>query len=368
MYLELAKRNIIRTKVRSGLAIIGIIIGVMAISSIGIFGESLKSTVLEKFKDIANEVLIVPSYTSGYFSIDEETLKKVEKIRYAEVVIPVKSTSDFVEYKNKRVFCTVYGMDDVDELLTIEKGSSKHCVVGHKLAEELNLRVGCKIRIGEKDFRVSGILREEGARFDINPDNAVFLPLKEFDKLYEMEYSMIIVKVDLEQIESFKETLDRIVNYREKKVDVFELKIIVDRLEEVFKQMTLFLIAIASVSLLVAGISILNTMLMATIERTKEIGIMRAIGAYRKTILYIFLIEAMILGLIGSIIGSSLGLIGGYIINMLIIGSAKYVFTLSSLLYVFLGIVVGILTALISALYPAWKASNLEPIKALRYE
>ncbi|HIP25731.1 MAG TPA: ABC transporter permease [Archaeoglobus profundus] len=368
MYLELAKRNILRTKVRSGLAIVGIIIGVMAISAIGLFGESLKATVLEKFKDLANEVIILPSYTSGYFSIDEETLKKVEKIRYVELIIPVKSTSNFIEYKNRRVFCTIYGMDHVDKLLTIADGSSKHCVVGYMLAKELNLRVGCKIRIGEKDFKVSGILKEEGARFDINPDNAVFLPLKDFNKLYNMKYSMIIVKIDMEYIEHFKDALDRIVNYKEKKVEAFELKIILDRLEDVFKRMTLFLIAIASVSLLVAGISILNTMLMATIERTREIGIMRAIGAYKETILYIFLTEAIVLGVIGSIIGSGLGLIGGYIINMLIIGSAKYIFTLPSLLYVFLGIVVGILTALVSALYPAWKASNLEPIEALRYE
>ena len=94
--------------------------------------------------------------------------------------------------------------------------------------------------------------------------------------------------------------------------------------------MTRFLIAIAAISLLVAGVSILNIMLMSTIERTKEIGIMRAIGAYRETILRIFLMETLILGITGSVIGTALSVVGGFIV--------------------------------------AWKASLFEPIKALRYE
>ena len=95
---------------------------------------------------------------------------------------------------------------------------------------------------------------------------------------------------------------------------------------------------------------------------------MRAIGAYRETILKIFLMEALILGIIGSVLGGALSLVGGYAIDMMILNTAEYVFTPSSALYVLLGISFGIVTALVSALYPAWKASRLEPIEALRYE
>ena len=370
MLIELALRNLARTKVRSVLAVVGIVIGVMAISSIGIFGESLKAVVLENFKDVANEVIVTPAYTHGYTTIDERTVEKIKKIPYISAVIPVKSESAVVSYKDKKTYVTIYGMDEksIRDLFTLEKGSYKGCVVGGAVADYFKLRVGSKIKIADREFRVGGILRQE-ARFDINPNFAVILPTKDFDKLFDKGYSMVIVKVDsLEDIEKFKESVENVINRREEKVSVFEMRMIIERIEEVFGKMTLFLMAIAGVSLLVAGISILNIMLMSTIERTKEIGLMRAIGAYRETILKIFLTEALILGLMGSVIGGVLSFVGGYAIDMLILKTAKYVFQLSSLLYVFVGIGFGITTALVSALYPAWKASRLEPIQALRYE
>ncbi|WP_457550864.1 ABC transporter permease [Archaeoglobus sp.] len=370
MLIELALRNLARTKVRSILAIIGIVIGVMAISSIGIFGESLKGVVLENFKGVANEVIVTPDFTHGYTSIDERTLEKLERIPYAEV-IPVKSDSALVVYKDKKTYLTIYGIKERDvKMFKLEKGSYKGCLVGSSVAEYFKLRIGSKIEIKGKEFRVGGILRQE-ARYDINPNFAVILPAKDFDKVFNKknEYTMVIVKVkSLEDVDKVKEYVDKVINRREKKVSVFEMKMILERIKDVFGKMTQFLMAIAGVSLLVAGISILNIMLMSTIERTKEIGLMRAIGAYRETILKIFLTEALILGLIGSVVGGFLSFLGGYAIDMLILKTAKYVFQFSSLLYVFIGIGFGIATALVSALYPAWKASRLEPIQALRYE
>ncbi len=286
-------------------------------------------------------------------------------------MIPVKSDSALVVYKDKKTYLTVYGMNEKDvKIFKLEKGSYKGCLVGSNVADYFKLRIGSKIEIKGKEFRVSGILRQE-ARYDINPNFAVVLPAKDFDKVFnkKKEYSMVIVKVkSLEDVDKIKEYVDKVINRREKKVSVFEMKIILERIKDIFGKMAQFLMAIAGVSLLVAGISILNIMLMSTIERTKEIGLMRAIGAYRVTILKIFLTEALILGLIGSIIGGCLSFIGGYAIDMLILKTAKYVFQPSSLLYVLTGIGFGIATALVSALYPAWKASRLEPIQALRYE
>ena len=103
-------------------------------------------------------------------------------------------------------------------------------------------------------------------------------------------------------------------------------------------------------------------------QRKDVIGISRAIGAYRQTILKIFLLEALILGVVGSSIGSILSILGGYVIDMLVLGSAKYVLAPSTALYVAEGFFVGITTAVLSGLYPAWKASKFEPIEALRYE
>lgn len=374
MYFELAKRNLLRTKIRSSLAVIGIIIGVMAIASIGIFGESLKASVLQNFEDVANEVLITPSFSQGYSEIEQSVVDKIKKSPSIKTFIPLKNTRDFIEHKGKRNYGLIYGIDEdsLEELFEADKGSIKlrgSCVVGNSIAEMFDLRAGSKIKIGGKEFRVSAILKEEGARFDLNPNNVIFLDHSDFDKLFDEGYSTIIAKVEkLEDVEKLKEYIEKKVNSREEKVTVFEMKIILERINEVFAQMTLFLMAIAGISLLVAGVSILNIMLMSTIERTKEIGVMRAIGAYRETILKIFMLEALILGIIGSVTGGILSLAGGFGIDMLILGSAEHLFTPSTATHILEGITFGILTAVVSGLYPAWKASKLEPIEALRYE
>ncbi len=374
MYFELAKRNLERTKVRSLLAVVGILIGVMAVSSIGIFGESLKATVLENFKDVANEIIVYPNFQEGYKYLEEKDVERISKMPHVEKAIPLKSDSVLVEHKNKRTYLQVYGMeeDDLESMFEAEKGVIRlkgSCVVGYRVAKYASLRVGAKVNIGGEEFRVAAILKDAGARFDINPNMAVFLSPDDFERISSAGYTMTIVKVDdLRNVEIVKKEIEKKLNAREEKVIVFDLKLILDRINQAFGQINAFLMAIASVSLLVAGVSILNIMLMSTIERTKEIGIMRAIGAYRTTILRVFLLEAVILGVIGSIIGSLLSIVGGYAIDYVLLKDVRYVFQPSTVVYILLGFSIGVATAVVSGLYPAWKASKLEPIEALRYE
>ena len=374
MYFELAKRNLERMKIRSLLAVVGILIGVMAVSAIGIFGESLKATVLENFADVANEIIVTPNFQEGYRFLDVKDIKRIEKLPDIKKVVGVKSESIFTVSKKRKSYATVYGMDekDVKEMFKAEKGVIRlkgSCVVGKNLAEFLDVKVGTKIVINGREFRVSAILEDTGARFDINPNFAIFLSVGDFEKVSNAGYTMAIVQAkSLDVVDDVKKEIEKSINSRENKVAVFDLKIILDRINEAFTQINTFLMAIASISLLVAGVSILNIMLMSTIERTREIGVMRAIGAYRTTILKIFLLEALILGMIGSTIGSLLSIAGGYAIDTLILKSAKYVFQPSTILYVVLGFSIGIVTSILSGLYPAWRASKLEPIEALRFE
>ncbi|MCS7143556.1 MAG: ABC transporter permease [Archaeoglobaceae archaeon] len=374
MYFELAKRNLERAKVRSILAVVGILIGVMAISAIGIFGESLKSAVLENFKDVANELIVSPNYQKGYRYIDEKDIEKIKKIPEVESAIAVKSEYLLIEIEEQRTYTTVYGLSEreVKEMFRAERGVidlNRGCVVGNSFAEFYELKTGSKILVSGVEFKVTGILEDAGMRYDINPNFAVILSESNFEKISNASYSSVIVKVkEIEAVGKVKEEIEKKLNTKEEKVTVFEMKMILEVINQAFDQINLFLMAIASVSLLVAGVSILNIMLMSTIERTKEIGIMRAIGAHRITVLRIFLLEAFILGLIGSLIGSILSVLAGYGINYLILKETKYVFQISTIGYVLLGFTVGIITSILSGLYPAWKASRLEPIDALRFE
>ncbi len=371
MYLQLALRNLSRARVRSVLAIIGIIIGVTAITSIGIFGENLKKTVIESFGDIANEVIVLPNAKEGFSKIDDRTVELIRKFPYPSTIIPVKADSFEVSYKGDKRYVSVYGLDEmaVTELFKIAEGTadlkSGRCIVGYGIAESMNLRVGSRIVIDGHIYRVSGILEEEGARFDIRPNYAIIIPEKD----HPADVSAVIVKLEkLEDIEGFKSYIEATVNIKDEKVEILEMKSILDRIEEAFNQINLFLMAIAGISLLVAGVSILNIMLMSTIERTKEIGIMRAIGAQKVDILKIFLMEAGILGISGSVIGAALSIAGGYFVTKLILGEVSEILNITTVLFAVEGFAFGVGTAIISGLYPAWRASNLEPIEALRYE
>jgi len=183
------------------------------------------------------------------------------------------------------------------------------------------------------------------------------------------EYNQVIVKVnDLNKIEEVKDSIDRTMNRKETVVDVIDTRAILETILTTFGQISTFTTVIGGISLIVAGVSILNIMLMSVTERIKEIGVIRSIGTQRKEVLRMFLYEALILGLIGSSIGGALSIIGGYAVSMVMLQTTEYLFVPSSLVYIVYGVGFGLGTSLISGLYPAWKASNLNPIEALRHE
>lgn len=136
----------------------------------------------------------------------------------------------------------------------------------------------------------------------------------------------------------------------------------------IFTSISLFLMGIGSISLLVAGVGILNVMLMSAMERTKEIGIMKAVGASRNDILKMFILEALFLGILASLICGVLSFGVGLFVDLLILKDLSYLFMPSTILYIIVGIAFGILTSLVGGVYPAWKASKMHPLNALRYD
>jgi putative ABC transport system permease protein len=206
--------------------------------------------------------------------------------------------------------------------------------------------------------------------FDINPDYGIVVDSRWFEQSYAPDgYDLVIVKVrDLNQINDVKAAIERQLNRRDTIVDVIDTKAVLETILTAFGQISTFTTAIGGISLIVAGVSILNIMLMSVTERIKEIGVLRSIGTQRREVRRMFLYEALILGLIGSSIGGVLSIIGGYAVSMVMLQTTQYLFVPSSLIHILYGIAFGIGTSLISGFYPAWKASNLNPIEALRHE
>lgn len=385
IFFEFARRNIRLHWFRSILAVIGIIIGVVTIASMGILGNSLVLTISDSLSTVGDTIIVSPHAGSGTGMgissnqlITERQLEQIRRAASPNDAIPVYSGGDRMKIGSKDAAGIIYGLppDDIPLLLEVADGSyirggSAAAMVGTRFAEENNLKVGSRITVGDKGtLRVSGILKERGMGFDINPDYGIVVSDTWYSQAYgASDYDLVVVKVrDLDQIDAVKKSIEDSLNRRETEVNVIDTRMILETILTTFGTISTFMTVIGGISLVVAGVSILNIMMMSVTERIKEIGVMRSIGTQRKDVRRMFLYEALILGLIGSSIGGVLAIAGGYLVSTFMLQTAKYLFVPSSMIFVVYGISFGIGTSLLSGLYPAWKASNLNPIEALRHE
>ena len=386
MFFELSTRNVRLHWLRSLLAVLGIIIGVVTIVSMGILGNSLVLAISDSLSSVGDSIIVTPHTGGGAFSgtggtvQDKISDRQVEEIRRAvapDLTVPVYSGSSRMKIGGEDTVGVIYGLapDDIQVLLDLSEGTylrgSSSIMVGARFAEQNDIKVGSRVTVGDKgSLRVVGILKERGMGFDINPDYGIVVDSRWFEQAYGPDgYDLVIVKVrDLSQINAIKTTIERQLNRRDTVVDVIDTKAVLESIQTAFGQISTFTTAIGGISLIVAGVSILNIMLMSVTERIKEIGVLRSIGTQRKEVRRMFLYEALILGLIGSGIGGVLSIIGGYAVSVVMLQTSQYLFVPSSLVYILYGIAFGIGTSLLSGFYPAWKASNLNPIEALRHE
>jgi putative ABC transport system permease protein len=382
---DYARRNIRLHWFRSFLAVIGIVIGVVAISSMGVLGNSLVLSISDSLTTVGDTIVVYPQSgggpmggSSGNFRITERQVDQVTRAVGTNLVIPVHTGADRVTMGRENQAVSLYGLDpaDIAELLELEDGiylrSTTGAMAGKRLAEEFDLKVGSTVVIGEdgERVRIVGLLKERGMGFDINPDYALVVSDRWYESTYGEEgYNMVIVKVkDLEEIDAVKTSIEDALNRRTDVVTVLDTRAILQTILDAFNNISTFTTAIGGISLIVAGVSILNVMMMSVTERTREIGIIRSIGAKRKEVMRIFLYEALVLGLIGSGIGGILSFGGAYLAVSVMLQTTEYLFVPSSLVYILYGMLFGIGTSLLSGLYPAWRAANLNPIEALRHD
>lgn len=387
LFFSLAVRNLQMHWLRSLLAAIGIIIGVIAISSMGILGNTLSLSITDSLSDVGDSIIVTPhvgyqgGMGTGSSTSERLTDRQLELIRRAAAnskMVAIYAGGDRVKVRRDTLYASVYGMDpqDIPSLLEIDRGQylrgSSGVMVGSKLAKDNNLTVGSRLLIGEIEsgVRIVGILKERGMGFDINPDYAIITSDTWYRDFYDTKgHDMAIIKVtDITDIDRIKTSIENQLNKRETEVDVYETRMILDSITETFGQITLFTMAIGGISLIVAGVSIFNVMMMSVMERYKEIGIIRSIGTRRSEVRSMFIYEALILGLSGSAVGAVLSFSAGYLVVAVLMKDVSYLFNPASLIQIPYGMVFGIVTSMLSGLYPAWKASSLNPIDALRHE
>ncbi|HNT06951.1 ABC transporter permease [Methanoculleus sp.] len=379
-FFDLARRNVSRHWLRSILAVTGIAIGVVAIATLGIMGNSINLMFNDMVSDVGDTITVSPATRSGTTELTKRQVDDITRAVGANRAIPFATTFDSVTVGETKSGAMIYAIPakDIPFLLGMEAGAypkdtGSGCVIGKTLAEnskDTGLKLGARATIGNETLRVVGVLEERGMGFDINPDSAVIVPYSWYSNHYDKDtYDQVIVKVrDVNDLDAVKEAIEQKMNRRENVVTVMDTRGILKEVFAAVDSITVFLMGIGAVSLIVAGVSILNVMLMSVTERIKEIGVLRSIGTRRSEVMRMFIYEALILGLVGAAIGGVLSFGTGYMMTAVFSGNPDYFFNPTSLLYIVFGMAFGIGMSAVSGIYPAWKAAHLNPIQALRHE
>jgi putative ABC transport system permease protein len=399
---RLAVRSIRLHFLRSTLAVLGIVIGVVAIATMGMMGSNMTLSVTDQLSDMGNILVVRESAGGGGGGIPgpggpsgggggddndyilEDQFRDIERIasKYG-TVYALYSESDTIEVGDDTRRATIYGLDEsvIPEILTLTDGaypkSTSSVIIGPSLAGRLGLTLGSKIDIGDSDegptttVRVVGIIEERGMSMDLNTDSAIIGSEKLFTGIYgsEGEYGQVnIVLDDISDVETVSTAITDQLNRKEEQVTVQDSSRMLESITETLGTMTTFVMAIAGISLLVAAVSIFNVMMMSVTERIREIGILRSIGTQKNEVRKMFIYESAILGGLGAVIGAIASLTIGWVVVLAMVGSTEYFLAPASLVYVPFAMAIGLVTCILSGVYPAWSASNLDPIEALRAE
>jgi len=395
-------------KSRSLLTILGMVIGVASITLIMSLGEGAQAFILGQVQGIGSRTIAVlpgrqpssPADTAQLFSDslkqkDIDALRKKENVPEAELVMPIVMGADTGSYGNESYHISIFGATEaMQKILDIYPDQGNFyteddvkqygavIVIGSKLQEKLfadENPIGKKLRIKGKNFRIIGVLPKKGAGAIMNFDEAALLPYTTAQQYIfgTKFFNRVVVQVSSEDqvtgaLLNIEKTLRISHDITDPTKDDFFVETpadVISRLGVVTQALTLLLTSLAAISLIVGGIGIMNIMLVSVTERTREIGLRKAIGATEKEIMMQFLIEAVLLtfigGILGVMLGVSLSLLAAFLVNKFSTIVWAFIFPVSGAL---LGVTVSVSIGLIFGIYPARQAAKKNPIEALRFE
>jgi len=394
---KIALREIGRTPLRSILTCLGVVIGVASVITMVTIGTGATLKVQKEISKLGTNLLTIRPGQFRHGGVREEAppfklrdLQVIQReVQGIRSIAPASSKSVQVVFGNKNWATTCTGTNssflqarnwelesgrpfEVNE----EKRGEAVCLIGQTVKRQLfgeEDPIGNVIRIKSVPFRVIGLLKEKGVSFGPDADDVVLIPLKTFQRRIAGNDEINLIYVSVEEgfsIDRVKEQIREILREQRKlgpnELDNFEIRDARELLEAfsgTTRTLTLFLGAVAAVSLLVGGIGIMNIMLVSVTERTREIGLRLALGATQEDIIRQFLVEAVILSTLGGFIGLGAALGVSLLLCKLLL--LPFVFRLEIIL---LACGISFAIGVFFGLFPARKAAHLNPIEALRHE
>lgn len=399
--IAIAFTSLLANKMRTILTMLGIIIGVGAVIVMVSIGLGVRQNITDSISSLGSNMLIVTPGSTNKGGVrsaagsnkklkleDAEAIKK--KIKNIDYVSPTVNSSYQIVYGNENWNSSVYGVTPEYlkiRSLSVTSGSfittadmnsrNRVAVIGSTVASNLfdtANPVGKNIRIGNQPFKVIGVLESKGqSSMGSDQDDMVIIPVTTAqERLMGITYIRSIniqvsdaSKMDFvqSQVESLLRQRHHIQNGQEDDFTVRNLTSLLETVNNTTTMLTLFLGSIAAISLLVGGLGIMNIMMVSVTERTREIGIRKALGATFKDIMLQFLIEAVIIGVVGGVLGILFG-VGSALLVSKVSTFTTYITALPIVISFSFSVGIG----LFFGLYPARKAARLDPIEALRYE
>jgi len=398
-YIITAFEALFTNKMRSILTMLGVIIGVASVILLVSMAEGAKQYILKQFTGLGtNLIMIQPGKLqtkgggfpmAGIASTHKLTLSDVKAIRREATAIdgafPLILGALAVKYRDAHTDATIVGVNEqftsiinvspqIGGFMTREESDAGRNVgvLGYNIWKALfgdKNPLGKIMKLGNFYFRVIGVMKKRGQSLGFNWDNLVYVPARSAERLFNTD-SLFGIRVKARSKALIDEAVLQITQILKRQHDnnvdftVITQNAMLSTVGMIMNMMTFVLAGIAAISLLVGGIGIMNIMLVSIKERTREIGIRKAVGAGRNDILLQFLIESATISSIGGIIGILFGIGGGLTIQSLISGFNISITPWSVLLAFFFSAIVGIFFGV----YPAYKAAQLDPIESLRYQ
>jgi len=401
VYFKIAFQNLKGRPLRSWLTILGIVIGVFLVVSLLSLSEGLKGSIMQELKMMGGDlIMIMPgdmdNIMTTFISGNELSQNDIEAIRRAEgveAVIPTAWAGEVVRYQGISQNVFIFGSPWETSVSIYQENmgwnlvegewpepNRRQVIVGDLVAQDLlpGLKTGDRIQIRGQSFEVAGILRSLGNRQD---DSMIALDWSDFQSVFGRQDGSSMVVARINQSYSVEEVEENIrlqlesTQRRARQDEAPAFSVITsdkasDMVGNIMGVIQLAVFFFAGIAVLVGAIGITNTMYTSVYERTKEIGILKAVGAKRKDIIAIFLIESIIIGfaggLVGVILGSGLAWSVKYIVPL-----SRPVFHIQTTVTLFLmlfGLLFGAGVGGLAGYFPARRAANLRPVQALRYE